>query len=192
MRMEYDPKSHRRRSIRLQGYDYSMAGAYFVTICAYRRECFFGEIVDGEMWLSDAGRTARPIWEQLPDHYPYIRLDAFVIMPNHVHGIVILNDATDMVGAGLKPAPTTSQTSLKPAPTGGRKRHSLPEIIRAFKTFSSRRINESREMIGVPVWQRNYYEHVIRNDRALNAIRNYIEANPLQWANDPENPQSNR
>ncbi len=178
--MRYDPEKHLRRSIRLKGYDYSTAGAYFVTICTYRRECFLGEITDGEMRLSDAGRMVHLIWEQLPDHYPYIKLDAFVIMPNHVHGIVILNDWADMVGAGFKPAPTA-----------GGKRHGIPEIIRGFKTFASRRINESREMMGVPTWQRNYYEHVVRNDRALNTIRNYIEANPSQWANDPENPERN-
>ena len=116
-----------------------------------------GNIRDGEMRLSDAGRMVPPIWLQLSNHHPHIRLDAFVIMPNHVHGIVILNDCAD-VGAGLKPAPTDKM------------RHGLPEIIRAFKTFSSRRINEFRKMIGVPVWQRNYYEHVVRNAKTLKAI----------------------
>ncbi len=188
--MIYDPEKHLRRSIRLKGYDYSTAGAYFVTVCTYRRECFLGEIADGQMRLSDAGRMVHLIWEQLPDHYPYIKLDAFVIMPNHVHGIVMLNDSTDVVGAGLKPARDV-RAGLKPASTAGGKRHGIPEIIRAFKTFASRRINESREMMGVPTWQRNYYEHVVRNDRALNAIRNYIEANPSQWDNDPENPERN-
>lgn len=97
-------------------------------------------------------------------------------MPNHVHGIIILKDCANMVGAGLKPAPT------------GTKHHGLSEIIRSFKTFSSRRINGFRDRVGVPVWQRNYYEHVIRNENTLNAIRDYIAGNPIQWANDPYNP----
>ena len=192
--MKYDPEMYRRCSLRLQGFDYSRPGAYFVTICTYRRECLLGEISNGEMRLSDAGLTAQVIWGELPDHYPYITLDAFVIMPNHVHGIVMLTDSTDTVGAGLKPALgkiDEQRAGFKPAPTG-RKRHGLPEIIRAFKTFSSRRINQFREARGLPVWQRNYYEHVIRNDRILNAIRNYIEANASQWGNDTENPERNR
>ena len=172
MPLKYDPDKHRRRSIRLKDYDYSTAGAYFVTICTHNRECVLGEIADGEMRLKEAGQIVRAMWEQLPYHYPHIGLDAFAIMPNHVHGIVTLNDP---VGAGFKPAPT------------GGKPHGLPEIIRAFKTFSSRRINQFRQMTGVPVWQRNYYEHVIRNEKTLNAIREYITANPYQWQEDPEN-----
>ena len=177
--MVFNPDRHHRRSIRLKDYNYSQEGAYFVTICTHERECLFGEIRDGEMFLSDAGRRVRPIWDQLSDHYPHNRLDAFVIMPNHVHGIVILNDCAD-VGAGLKPALTDKM------------RHGLPEIIRAFKTFSSRRINEFRKMIGVPLWQRNYYEHVIRNEKSLIAVREYIQANPYQWPNDPDNLDCSR
>lgn len=140
-------------------------------------------------------------------------------MPNHVHGIVILKYQTN-VGAGLKPAPvkigarqmglkpafveiheqgadlkpafgpiSQEWAGFKPAPTGG-KRHGLPEIMRAFKVFSSRRINEFRETKGVPAWQRNYYEHVIRNEKTLNAIREYIEANPSRWQEDPEHPDA--
>ena len=135
------------------------------------------------MRLSDAGRLVQLTWEQLPHHYPRIDLDAFVIMPNHVHGIVMLNDWIDV---------DVAEGSLKFPRPFGRNRYGLPEIIRAFKTFSSRRINEFREMTGLPAWQRSFYEHVIRNDRALDAIRDYIEANPLSWAYDPENPEYNR
>ena len=160
--------SHRRRSLRLRGYDYSWAGAYFVTVCTYNRACLFGEIVNGEMRLNGVGQVARRVWDGLPRHYRHVELDAVVVMPNHVHGILTL------VGAGFKPAPTP--------------RHGLPEIVRAFKTFSARRINGLRHTPGVPVWQRNYYEHIIRNETALNRVRQYIMDNPARWAEDPENP----
>ena len=171
MRGRPDPEKHRRRSLRLRDYDYSQAGAYFVTICTHNRTCLFGDIVDGEMRLNEDGRLAQSVWEALPKHYSHVELDAVVVMPNHVHGIIVLT-ATP-VGAGFKPAST---------------RHGLPEIVRAFKTFSGRRINQSRSTPGTPVWQRNYYEHVIRNDAALNRLRQYIAENPARWAEDPENP----
>jgi len=107
-----------------------------------------------------------------------LELDVFVIMPNHIHGIIFLTD----VGAGLKPAPTV--------PAGHC--HPLPEIVRGFKTFSSRKINELRNLSGTALWQRNYYEHVIRRDESLEKIREYIETNPLRWALDKENPVNRR
>jgi len=173
----YDPARHHRRSIRLRAYDYSQAGAYFVTICAQNRQCLFGEVADGEMRLNDAGRMVHDVWNDLPRHYAGVELDAFVVMPNHVHAIVII------VGAGLKPAPTV-RAGLKPAPT----KHGLPEIVRGFKTFSSRRINEMRQTSGVAVWQRNYYEHIVRDEESLNRIREYVVNNPLRWEWDRENP----
>jgi putative transposase len=134
-----------------------------------------GEIVDGEMMLNGAGLVAREVWERLPDHYPHVLLDAFVIMPNHMHGILVLN-VNSIMRAGLKPAPTANSD------------HGVPEIVRAFKTFSSRRINEFQGTRARPVWQRNYYEHIIRNEKTLNAIREYIQRNPSQWNKDPDNP----
>ena len=116
--MKYNPDGHGRHSIRLRDYDYSTAGAYFITICTYKRQCLLGEISDGEMRLNEVGRIVQLIWEQLPDHYPHVGVDAFVIMPNHVHGIVILNETE--VGAGLKPALgriPEERAGLKPAPT---------------------------------------------------------------------------
>ncbi len=177
LEMTCNPEKRRRRSIRLSGYNYSSAGAYFVTLCTHGRRCLLSEIVKGEMKLNDAGLTVLEVWGQLPDHYPHVLLDWFVIMPNHVHGIIVLNDDYGK-RAGLNPAPT------------GNKVHGLPEIVRAFKTFSSRRINRLQGTRGEPVWQRNYYEHVIRSDKGLNAVRQYIEANPSQWENDPENPDA--
>ncbi|GIV83933.1 MAG: hypothetical protein KatS3mg052_0940 [Candidatus Roseilinea sp.] len=163
-----------RRSIRLKGYDYSQAGAYFITICTKDRACLFGEVVNGEMRLNALGQIVHGVWNNLPNHYAGVEMDAFVVMPNHVHGIVVI------VGAGFKPAPTTTT-----APTTTR--HGLPEIVRQFKTFSARRINEMRGTPGVSVWQRNYYEHIIRNEESLHRIREYIANNPLKWELDREN-----
>jgi REP element-mobilizing transposase RayT len=164
-----------RRSIRLKGYDYTQPGAYFITIVTQNRACLFGKVVDGEMRLNEFGKIVEFTWYDLVNHGVGIELDAFVVMPNHVHGIVIIAD--DPVGAGSEPAPTL-----------GRKRHGLPEIVRQFKTFSARRINEHRKTPGAVVWQRNYYEHIIRSDESLNRIRQYIVENPLRWAFDRENP----
>jgi len=173
--MRYDKNLHHRRSIRLKAYDYSQTGMYFLTICVNERACLFGEIKNGAMSLNDAGKIVESTWNDLPGHYAHVALDEFVIMPDHVHGIIVI-DAH--VGAGFKPAPT------KPAPT----RHGLPEIVRAFKTFSSRRINEARGMRGVSLWQRNYWERVIRNEQELTGLREYIHNNQLQWELDKLHP----
>ena len=174
----------RRRSIRLPGFDYAQPGAYFVTICTWDRACVLGQVVNDEINLSQAGRVVQATWEDLPRHFPHVRLDAWIVMPNHVHGIIVLTDPDDMpVGAGFKPAPANNS---------GSPRHGLPEIVRAFKTFSSRRINAARSTVGAPFWQRNYYEHVIRNDESLNRIRQYIKDNPARWHEDPENPAVRR
>jgi REP element-mobilizing transposase RayT len=170
-----------RRSIRLKGYDYAYPGAYFVTICTHNREHLFGEIVDSQMQWNEHNCIVQACWDDLPYHYPHVELDAFVVMPNHIHGIIVL---VDVVGAGLRPAPTTAPATT---PTTG-KRHDLPEIVRAFKSFSARRINGIRQTPGVPVWQRNYYEHIIRDENELNCIREYVMSNPVQWQYDREIP----
>jgi REP-associated tyrosine transposase len=168
-----------RRSIRLRQYDYARAGAYFVTICTKGRECLFGDVVDGEMRMNAWGNTVRTCWDDLPRHYPRVNTDAIVIMPNHVHGVIVLaDDYHDPVGAGLKPAPTTKSV----------KRHGLPEIVRAFKTFSARRLNKIRGIRGIPLWQRNYFERVVRDPDEMNRIRQYIANNPARWTDDENNP----
>ncbi|MGD8599358.1 MAG: transposase [Anaerolineae bacterium] len=177
---------HHRRSIRLKGYDYRQAGAYFVTICTYQREMLFSRVDDGELILNEFGVLVQQAWEDLVTHYHHVDLDAFVVMPNHVHGIIVLTD-DERVGAGLKPAPTRADDG-ESARAVARKRHGLPEIVRGFKTFSARRINRLRRTPGLPVWQRNYYEHIVRSERALNAIRRYIAGNPDRWAWDRYNP----
>lgn len=160
--MPYDPAIHHRRSIRLRGFDYTRNGAYFVTILTHRRWPLFGRVVGGVMRLSEAGWLTQAAWADLPIHYPQVMLDAWVIMPDHVHGVLWLTGE----GGG---------------PDVAMRRHGLSEIVRAFKTFSARRINEWRGVSGVPVWHRNYYERIIRNDDALWRIRRYIAGNPTRW-----------
>lgn len=182
--MRYDPEKHHRHSIRLRGYDYAQAGMYFVTIVAMNRECLFGEIADGKVRLNANGNIVRSSWDDLSRHYANVQLDAFVVMPNHIHGIILLTGDDARVGAGRLVGAGPVGAGLRPAPT----HHALPEIVRAFKSFSSRRINETRKTTGAPVWQRNYYEHIIRNEMALHAVREYIANNPIQWLSDTENP----
>ena len=159
----------------------------------------FGDIVNGEMILNRNGYIVRDAWFDLKNHYRHVKLDAFVIMPNHVHGIIVLIDdgrggssktggiiASDDLTVSAQPMPinqTRPYVKTKP-------RHGLPEIVRAFKSFSSRRINRLRRTNGIPVWQRNYYERIIRNDREWENIHRYIEANPLLWMEDEENPNN--
>jgi len=183
--MTYDPKIHHRRSIRLRGYDYAQAGAYFVTVCVHEGRHLLGAFQDGELQLHEPGEIVTACWQDLVRHYPHVILDEFVVMPNHVHGIIVLSDVAAGVGA-----PIGVGAGLRPAPTGVTnefKRHGVPEIVRAFKSFSARRINALRGIDHHPVWQRNYYEHIIR-DGELDRIREYVRTNPLRWACDRYNP----
>ena len=174
---------HHRRSIRLKGYDYSKNGAYFVTICSHNHECIFGRISNGKMRLNSYGEIVQKCWDDLPNHYLNIKLDVFVIMPDHVHGIIFVeNDPDYYAGAGFKPAPTRGSKLTKI--------HGLPEVVRAFKTFSSRRINEHRNTLGLRVWQRSFIDRVIRNENELARRREYIMNNPLKWELDRENPDN--
>lgn len=187
--MKYDRQKHHRRSIRLKGYDYTQVGAYFVTICTWQREILFGDIVNNQMRLSRYGEVVHFNWHYLPKRYPHVKLDAFIIMPNHVHGIICLTEENINnvrgVAAGLD---KNINFSVKPAPAKSTaKRHGLPEIIRGFKTFSALRINQLRCITGVPVWQRNYYEHIIRHEESLEKIRQYIINNPSSWQQDELN-----
>ncbi|MCK4635355.1 MAG: transposase [Candidatus Moranbacteria bacterium] len=169
-----------RKRNRLENYDYSQNGYYFVTICTKDKKYFFGEIKDGEMVLNDYGKIAKKCWLDLPNHYVNCQLDEFIFMPNHMHGIVIIdNDIVEsdnfVVGNGLKPFPTK-----------GKKLHGLSEIMRGFKTFSSRRINETNP-VNKFQWQKSFYDHVVRNDESLCKIREYIMINPEKWEFDKEN-----
>jgi putative transposase len=172
---------HTRRSIRLKGHDYSQPGAYFVTVCTQDRACLFGEVADGEMRLNPAGQLVERGWCAIPDHFPLARLDAFVVMPNHAHGIIVLSTVRA----------THASRPHHPAPPGrprGPQRHSIGAIVGSFKSAVTKNINASRGTPGAPVWQRNYYEHVVRDEGSLNRIRQYILDNPAQWAMDRDNP----
>lgn len=172
----FDPDIHHRRSLRLRHYDYSQAGAYFITICTHNRECLFGNVESDTVLLNDVGRVVQGVWGVLPVNFPGVVLDAFVIMPNHIHGVIVLNDA----GAQFI-APDNNQGAINRTPT-------LGEIIRAFKARCTHGINQLRSTQEMPVWQRNFYEHVIRGESSLREIREYIANNPAQWAFDRENP----
>jgi REP element-mobilizing transposase RayT len=167
----------RRRSIRLPGYDYSQAGAYFVTICTHRRRCLLGEIREAEVHLFDLGRVVVGCWEEIPRHFPHLSLDAWIVMPNHVHGILVISEY-----------PIDDETGHACDAVGARHASPLPTIIGAFKSAAARRINDRLATPGAPVWQRGYYEHVVRNERALHRLRQYIAANPERWPHDRENP----
>ena len=144
----------------------------------------FGDIVNGEMRQNEYGRLVSACWSELPGYYTRVGLDELVVMPNHVHGVIVLRyDDHDPVRAGLRPALTKSARV---------KRYALPDIIRGFKAFASRRINRARDTSGAPVWQRNYYERVIRNESELDAVRQYIRHNPATWSKDADNPANLR
>ena len=178
---------HQRRSIRRPDYDYSQAGAYFITMCTHEREALLGEIAGEAMRLNACGEIVSAVWHAVPQHDAHVALDEFVIMPNHVHGIIVIEN-NDEVGA-IHESPVRESPLRDPRE---RRRMLLPKIIGYFKMNTAKRINELRQTPGVPVWQRNYYERVIHNERELNAVRDYVRHNPLNWALDHDNPQSRR
>jgi len=183
--MTFNPDIHNRHSIRLKNFDYAQAGAYFVTVCAQNRECLFGNIQDNVMVLNDAGRMIETWWLELAIKYPALETDAYIIMPNHFHGIVAV------VGAALfgRPNPDHSQPVIQPRTAAP----ALSDIVNWFKTMTTNdyirgvKHHQWRSFPG-KLWQRNYYEHVIRNEDDLNKIREYIANNPSGWADDDEHP----
>ncbi len=168
-----------RRSIRLPYYDYSQEGAYFVTVCAHNRGCLFGEVEGEEVALNDAGRIVKREWMRTVAIRPDVELDEFVVMPNHVHGIVLILQRT---GPRHTWAPRNGAAFGSPS-------RALGSIIRGFKGTSASRINEMRGSERAPVWQRGYYERVVRDEQELNLIRGYIAGNPAQWSVDRENEE---
>lgn len=186
------PGPRQRRSIRLRDYDYTQAGAYFLTICTYERSSWFGYIENDAMILNEFGEIVREEWLLSADIRSEIELGDYVIMPNHLHGIVwiIANEdrdvgATDPVGAtGRSPLRTHASA---PIPTGPPPK-SIGAFVAGFKSAATKRINQIRRTPGVPVWQRNYYEHVIRKEADYQRIAEYIDQNPQRWAMDSLNP----
>ena len=193
-----------RKPLRLPQFDYSTPGAYFVTICVHRKECVFGEVINGEMRMNGVGEAIWNAWNELPTHFPTIETDAFIVMQNHVHGIVLIDDP----GGAVTPHPGAETTSIVGAQliasvrrvgaqfiasvpgTEGVMNHAptLGDVVRACKAKSTYVIHRS----GLPTfrWQRGYYERVIRNERELDAIRSYVVNNPLKWDTDAEHLSS--
>ncbi|MBC8076403.1 MAG: transposase [Chloroflexales bacterium] len=165
--MPYDPNRHHRRSIRLPGYDYAQPGAYYVTLCVHDRSCIFGTVDNGALVPSELGHLVLYSWRQLPHHFRHIALDAYVLMPNHLHGVVVFQSPGAATGGGANPHGT--------APG------SLGAVVQSFKSRSARVVNRRRGAPGAPLWQRNYYEHIVRDDDDLRRIRSYIVANPARW-----------
>ena len=174
---------YRVETTRLKGWDYSKNGYYFITVCIKNRICLLGDIIGDSMKLNEYGTIVNNCWFDLPNHYPNIKLDAFCIMPNHIHCIIEIDNGGTIVDSGLKPESTIPTTSF-PVPPTIIKRHGLFEFVRALKTFSARRINELRKSVGETVWQSRFYDHIIRNDESLKRIRNYIVNNPKSWHDD--------
>lgn len=188
----------KRNSIRLRNYNYASGGIYFVTICAHQREPLFGEIQEGQMILNDLGQIVDQEWQTTARLRSWVELDSYVVMPDHFHAILILHLDTDPVGARRASPLSTPLPSSTPAlsmpPTdidhksGVRKAvaGSLGSVIGAFKSAVTREINLKRNTPAFPVWQRNYFERVIRNDQELILTREYIATNPVEWHPDEE------
>lgn len=182
--MTYNPTIHRRQSIRLQGYDYSQAGAYFITICTHNRAPLFGEIIDGVMVLNTAGQIVEKYWCAIPEHFPQVTLDEFVVMPNHVHGIITVgaNNHLPLHYFPLQSNETPTQSNETPRPLQHGTSRTIGSMVRGFKIGVTRwfRVNTDIHL----VWQRNYYEHIIRNEDAYLKIAEYIQTNPQRWDTD--------
>jgi REP element-mobilizing transposase RayT len=190
MSSKVDTKKHHRHSIRLKGFDYSQPGAYFVTIVTWQRECLFGEVVDGEMHLNEYGKIVQEWWHEISAHFPNVETTSFVIMPNHVHGIILITAER----RGTVPVPSIhEQINVVTTHSGGvtppLRAPTLGQVVAYFKYQSTKEMN-TLDGIGTitKFWQRNYYEHIIRNEREMSKIWDYIETNPLHLGDDDENP----
>lgn len=199
--MAYDPERHNRRSIRLSEYDYRSPGAYFVTTCTADRTCLFGVVVEGEMRLNNYGCIVAEEWKRTEEVRDRVVVDTFVVMPNHTHGVIVITDPPDertdadsqsgsssgdgmgnSTGGGS--SPTNPHDGSRNRTFGGAIAGSLSTIMRQFKSMVTKRINQIRNTPGAPVWQRNFYERVVRNRDELHRIRRYIRQNPAQWHRD--------
>ena len=218
----------RKNSLRRPRWDYSDSGYYYVTICTKNRDLIFGDIKDGIMGLNENGMIVHEMWLQIPRHFKGVSLGEFVVMPNHVHGIVIVDNPCDMLGAihefgtsddipsnvpvrgAINHAPTGKHIINFPMGTGGlgvtnnmlgaihesplreqkRRKMLISKIIGKYKMQPAKRINQMRGMVGEPLWQRNYYDHIIRDDAGLENITEYIRCNPQMWERDRNNPDS--
>jgi putative transposase len=168
-----NPSIHNRKPIRFKEYDYSQPGEYFITICTKDKKCMFGSIANGKMDLNEKGRIVDRCWRGIPEHFPFVDLDEYVTMPNHFHGIIIINE-NNCRGEVISPL----------------RKQTLGNIVAYFKYQSTKLINELQGTSGVKVWQRNYYDRVIRNDKELQNIQDYISNNVITWAFEKEHPEN--
>jgi putative transposase len=212
--MKFNPDIHHRRSVRLKGYDYSQEGLYFVTICTQNRECLFGDIANGKMQLNPMGEIAHAEWIKTEQMRPNIQLHESIVMPNHIHGIIQITHPVVGARCTRPPHTSTPQPIANIRPTDGnaiahhtgtgtdmgvadrnaiadhtglgrvQRAPTIGDMVRGYKSSVTRRINEIRNMSGVPVWQRNYHEHIIRTETAYFNIAEYIQTNPQRWQED--------
>ncbi len=171
--MSINSHCYHRHSVRLVGYDYSSPGAYFVTIATFEHLCTFGKIISSVMMTNDLGKIIEECWYDIPDHFPNTEILSFVVMPNHIHGIISIHEEASR--GTIHRAPTTEKFGK---PVAG----SIPTMIRTYKAATSR---QARQDLGiVKIWQRNYYEHIIRNQIELENVARYIVGNPQSWVDD--------
>jgi REP element-mobilizing transposase RayT len=180
-RMRYDPLIHHRRSIRLRGYDYAEAGMYFLTLTTHARRRIFGEIIANEMHLSAFGEIVQDEWLHTPIVRPETELDEFVIMPDHFHAILFIRpERNGVLRQGVSPYAPTRLFSDQVTPFRSPS-HTVGAVVRGFKGVATKRINELRQTPGLPVWQRNFHDHIIRSGNELDRIREYIRKNAEEW-----------
>lgn len=180
--MKYNPDKHHRHSIRLKGYDYAQPGAYFITICTQNRACLFGEIVDGEMMLNDAGKMVDNEWLILPGRFANIRLRGHVVMPNHFHAVLEIIDGAVSPATVIEPMMAVEPGAVVPAQTVG-------DIVGAFQSIVTVKYirgvkTEKWQSFNKKLWQRNYWEHIVRDESELDRICRYIKNNPQNWRDD--------
>ena len=225
--MKYDPKRRRSESIRLKGYDYSQPGAYFVTICSYNRIPIFGHVVDGEMHLNEYGKVVDEFWDNVALHFPNVEIDVSVVMPNHVHAVIVIKDTGEGTSPLQKNRPTLGQKDAgegtsplqKNRSTLGQKdkgegtsplqgnrpvlgqrdkgegtsplqknKPTLGQIVAYYKYQTIKLIKQMGVRHDKPVWQKDYYDHIIRNEDDLNEVRQYVLYNSSKWEMDKNNP----
>jgi len=172
---------HHRKSIRLKEYDYSQPGEYFITICTHARNCVLGEVLEEKTILSPIGEIAKNCWEEISEYFAQVQLDEYVIMPNHVHGIIIITECRDLINQI-----PTNQISPKNFPLMKNQNVTLGKIVRHYKARAAKLIHDSG--YADFQWQSLFYDRIVRNDKELNSIRDYIVNNPLKWSIDEENP----
>jgi REP element-mobilizing transposase RayT len=207
----YDPEIHHRRSTRAPAHDYAQAGAYFVTICTHNRACILGAIEDSAFVPNDLGDIVVGCWQAIPVHFPSVLLDEFVVMPNHMHGVLFIGGNPESTEVDSRPSQVgarATHASLvqdpgRPSGPGtnsenevrrvrGPAARSLGAIVGSFKAASSKRINEAHRTAGATIWHRGYHDRIVRNDHELDRIRRYIYDNPAAWPHDEENPAYRR